>query len=290
MKLLFPFLLLIFGISANGQDHSLDYYIAHAQNSSPLLADFRNQVNASQVDSQLLRAAQKIQVNGVSINYYAPTGAGWGYDNIITNGAQVSAMVQANKNIISSGNLAAQYENLHIQQESISNKATLAANDLKKTIITQYVTVYGDMQMLQFNKEILTLFQNEENILKRLTQANIYKQTDYLTFYVLYKVFNSTPDHFRTGWFVESIMTELFILFIVRTRHSFIKSKPGKMLFVSSAIAFLITILLPYMPFAPLLGLDPLPWKIVLSIITITIAYALTAEQLKIYFFRKAQE
>jgi Mg2+-importing ATPase len=110
---------------------------------------------------------------------------------------------------------------------------------------------------------------------------------DYLTFYMLYKVFLSTPDHFRTGWFVESIMTELCILFIVRTRHSFIRSKPGKMLFVSSIVAFLITILLPYSPLAIFLGLDPLNYKIVLSIVAITTAYALTAERLKIYFFRK---
>jgi Mg2+-importing ATPase len=112
---------------------------------------------------------------------------------------------------------------------------------------------------------------------------------DYFTFYVLYKVFNSTPDHFRTGWFVESILTELLILFIVRTRHAFYKSTPGKMLFISSIICFIITVALPYSPLAGPLGLDPLPYKIILSIIGITAAYALTAEWLKIYFFRKSE-
>ncbi len=110
---------------------------------------------------------------------------------------------------------------------------------------------------------------------------------DYFTFYVLYIVFKTTADHFRTGWFVESILTELLILFIVRTRHAFYKSTPGKMLMVSSVAAFLITVLLHYTPLASLLGLDPLPYKIVLSIIGITILYALSAERLKIYFFRK---
>jgi len=112
---------------------------------------------------------------------------------------------------------------------------------------------------------------------------------DYLTFYVLYKVFNTNPDHFRTGWFVESIITELLILFIVRTRHVFYKSTPGKMLILSSIAAFIITVALPYTTLAPFLGLDPLPYKLVLSIIGITITYALTAEWLKFYFFRKAQ-
>lgn len=184
MKLIFNLFIFLISMKASGQNYSLDYYITHAENNSPLLADFRNQANATQVDSQLLRASQKIQVNGISIDYYAPNYAGYGYDNVITNGAQVSALVQANKNLISAGNLAAQYETVHLQKESLVNKANIIIKDLKKTIITQYVTVYGDLQTLQFNREILTLFQNEENILKKLTQANIYKQTDYLTFYV----------------------------------------------------------------------------------------------------------
>jgi Mg2+-importing ATPase len=61
------------------------------------------------------------------------------------------------------------------------------------------------------------------------------------------------------------------------------------MLFISSIICFIITVALPYSPLAGPLGLDPLPYKIILSIIGITAAYALTAEWLKIYFFRKSE-
>lgn len=113
---------------------------------------------------------------------------------------------------------------------------------------------------------------------------------DYLTFYVLYMVFHLNAEHFRTGWFLESITTELLILFIVRTRHSFIKSKPGKMLFVSSISAIIVTLLLLYTPLASPLGFQPLPPLLLLSITFITIAYALTAEWLKIYFFKKVQD
>ncbi|HEY2650221.1 MAG TPA: TolC family protein [Puia sp.] len=184
MKLLLNFLALFIFVSGECQRHSLDYYFSHAKINSPLLADYRNQMQSAQVDSQIIRATQKIQVNGVSTNFYAPVISGYGYDNIITNGAQVSAFVQANKNIISSANLASQYETVRLLKESIGNTAQVAEKDLRKTITTQYVTVYGDFQTWSFSREILNLYQSEEGILKRLTQSGVYKQTDYLTFYV----------------------------------------------------------------------------------------------------------
>ncbi|HEX3767180.1 MAG TPA: TolC family protein [Puia sp.] len=187
MKLLLNFIVLLSFVSGECQQHGLDYYFSHARNSSPLLADYRNQMQSAQVDSQIIRASQKIQVNGVSANFYAPVFSGYGYDNIITNGAQVSAFVQANKNIISSANLASQYETTRLLKESIGNTAQIAEKDLRKTITAQYITVYGDLQTWKFSREILNLYQSEEGILKRLTQTGIYKQTDYLTFYVSYQ-------------------------------------------------------------------------------------------------------
>jgi len=187
MKLLLNLLALISFVSGECQRHGLDYYFSHARNNSPLLADYKNQMQSAQVDSQMIRASQKIQVNGVSANFYAPVISGYGYDNIITNGAQVSAFVQANKNIISSANLASQYETNRLLKESIGNTAQIAEKDLRKTITTQYITVYGDFQAWVFSREILNLYQSEESILKHLTQSGVYKQADYLTFYVSYQ-------------------------------------------------------------------------------------------------------
>jgi outer membrane protein TolC len=183
LRLKYLWILLAF-TSLHAQERNLDFYFQYAKTSSPLLADYRNQLQAASVDSQLLKATQKIQVNGISTNSYAPVIGGYGYDNIITNGAQVSAYVQASKNIITSANLATQYETIRLMKSSIGNTALLAEKDIQKTITTQYITVYGDYQTLQFNREILNLFRGEDSLLKRLTQAGIYKQTDYLIFYV----------------------------------------------------------------------------------------------------------
>jgi len=60
----------------------------------------------------------------------------------------------------------------------------LAEQDLARTITEQYITTYGDQIAVDFSAEILTLLRKEDTILKKLTQASVYKQTDYLSFYV----------------------------------------------------------------------------------------------------------
>ena len=116
-RLLFIFLSLRF--CSFGQGHNLAYYVDQASVNSPLLKDYRNQQLSNQVDSQLLRASYRPQVVGLSNDIYAPVISGYGYDNAITNGAQLSAFVQASKNIISAANLASQHESIRLMKESV---------------------------------------------------------------------------------------------------------------------------------------------------------------------------
>ncbi|MBS1587923.1 MAG: magnesium-translocating P-type ATPase [Bacteroidetes bacterium] len=109
---------------------------------------------------------------------------------------------------------------------------------------------------------------------------------DFLTFYVLYQVFKLRDSPFQTGWFVESVVTELCILFIIRTRKSFIASRPGKFLMISSFIALVITLALPFSPFAAELGLSVASISEVMAIGLIILAYVITADLLKLAFFR----
>lgn len=171
-------------VCAFGQDRNLGFYLNQASNSSPLLKDYVNQQLANGVDSQLIRSSYKVQVNGLSNNLYAPVIGGFGYDNAITNGAQLSAQVQASKTFVSKNNLATQYLALALDNKSIGNTAAIAQRDLKKTVTAQYITAYGDRVTMTFNQEILTLLKKEEGILKALTENNVYNQADYLAFYV----------------------------------------------------------------------------------------------------------
>lgn len=166
------------------QKNNLDYFVREAMRSSPLLQDFRNQVFAFSLDSQIIRAGLKLQVNGISTNSYAPIIHGWGYDEVITNGQQVSGLVQVSKAFFTNRTITPQLNNLQIQSQSASNNIRISELDLKKAVTDQYIITYGEQLQLNFNNEVNALLQREDSLLKRLTQDNVFRQTDYLSFAV----------------------------------------------------------------------------------------------------------
>jgi Mg2+-importing ATPase len=110
---------------------------------------------------------------------------------------------------------------------------------------------------------------------------------DVITFLTLLFVLKVKESAFQTGWFIESVLTELFILFIIRTHKNFFKSKPGKYLFIFSIVGLILTIGLPYLPFANDIGLTPLPLINLGAMLLIVASYIFTADILKIWFFKK---
>ncbi len=68
---------------------------------------------------------------------------------------------------------------------------------------------------------------------------------DYLTFGTLLFILHATTDQFRTGWFLESVLTELLILLVIRTRRPLFKSKPGRYLLIAVLIVAGVTLILP---------------------------------------------
>lgn len=112
---------------------------------------------------------------------------------------------------------------------------------------------------------------------------------DYLTFGVLLLILNASEDQFRTGWFIESLFTELFILLVVRTSRPLFKSKPGFWLWLSTLIVSAITLALPYLPAADnIFGFVPLPPVMMTLLLLITVCYIAANEFAKRYFFRSA--
>lgn len=110
---------------------------------------------------------------------------------------------------------------------------------------------------------------------------------DMLTFFTLLFLLKAKETEFQTGWFIESVLSELFIVFIIRTHKNFFKSRPGNYLFIFSSVALLLTIALPYLPFAGDIGLMPLPILNFTAVLLIVAIYIITADLLKIWFFKK---
>jgi Mg2+-importing ATPase len=95
------------------------------------------------------------------------------------------------------------------------------------------------------------------------------------------------PELFRTAWFIESLLTELFVAMVVRTKKSFFRSKPGKYLLISSIAVIVVAIVIPYLPFSRVLGLSPLPLWLLFTILGITLAYVFAVEVTKKFFYKR---
>jgi outer membrane protein TolC len=185
MRFLFSiFLITLIYNRISGQGRPLDYYVNAALGNSPLLKDFNNQARSNLIDSLRIRASYKPQVAGNSINAYSPVIHGWGYDNAITNGANISQLVGVTQKLVSRQNLQNQYEAIRLQNESLGVTGKISEQDLRKTITSQYITAYGTWQQFSYNQEMLALLKKQELILKQLTERGVYRQTDYLTFLV----------------------------------------------------------------------------------------------------------
>lgn len=113
---------------------------------------------------------------------------------------------------------------------------------------------------------------------------------DFITFGVLLVVLRAGEDQFRTGWFIESLFTELVILLVVRTRRPLFKSKPGKWLWLSTLLVGLSALILPYLPWvSPILGFVPLPPMMMTLLLVITGLYVVANEIAKPIFYRKVR-
>ncbi len=110
---------------------------------------------------------------------------------------------------------------------------------------------------------------------------------DYLTFGALLYLLHANTDQFRTAWFVESVVSAALILLVVRSRQPFFRSKPSRRLLLATLGVVVVTVALPYLPFAPILGFTPLPMKYLGIAAVIVTLYIVSGELTKRLFYRR---
>jgi Mg2+-importing ATPase len=109
---------------------------------------------------------------------------------------------------------------------------------------------------------------------------------DYLTFGVLL-YFRADIAQFRTAWFTESVISACLIVLVIRSRKSFIASKPGKYLLIATLAVIGLTLLLPLTPLHTVLGFNVLQARYHLLIAVIVLGYVVAAEMAKRTFYRR---
>lgn len=114
---------------------------------------------------------------------------------------------------------------------------------------------------------------------------------DLFTFWLLYTYFAVSESQFQTGWFVESLATQILVVFIIRTQHTpFIKSRPSGKLVLSTLLCLLVGWMLPYLPFADKIGFEVLPPLVTAYIIGLIVVYLFCAELVKRYIYNHLQK
>ncbi len=110
---------------------------------------------------------------------------------------------------------------------------------------------------------------------------------DYLTFFVLLKVFSANESFFQTGWLYESILSGMLVMLVVRTQKPFYKSHASKKLLGAVAIIYVVVLGLIFSPVGQILGLKALPIMAIFALTGISLLYVLVADFVKKRFYQK---
>jgi P-type Mg2+ transporter len=110
---------------------------------------------------------------------------------------------------------------------------------------------------------------------------------DFATFAALLWLLHATPAQFRTGWYIESVLSAILIVFVLRSRLPIGRSRPARLMMLVAAAVGAVTLLLPYTPMATLLGFVPLPPFYLAMIAGIVGLYFGAAEVTKRWFYRR---
>jgi Mg2+-importing ATPase len=112
---------------------------------------------------------------------------------------------------------------------------------------------------------------------------------DFLTFGVLLLILHAPTDLFRTGWFVESVISASLIVLVIRSRGPFFKSMPGRYLLLATLVIVGVTLIFPFTPLAGIFGFQPLPMLFLFVLGGIIVLYIFSAEMVKRVFYKNAR-
>ncbi len=110
---------------------------------------------------------------------------------------------------------------------------------------------------------------------------------DFLTFFLLFYVYHLTEHQFQTGWFIESIATQIFVIYIIRTKKiPFLQSRPSRALFLTTFLAVVIAWSVQFTALGPLMQFERLPFTIMAIIASYVLIYLGLVEIAKRIFYR----
>ena len=182
----FIFFFIVSGLSLAGisQSRDLNYYLREGLQNSPLINDLKNQLQSASLDSIIIEARRKPQVEGRSQLLYSPYNDHFGYDEVITDGGNYQAVAYVSQDLFVSKKTGNKYQALNYEKQGLNLSVKLSAAELMKTITDLYIESYSVYSELLFNVSFLDLMKNENQVVRRFVENGIYSQADYLSLLV----------------------------------------------------------------------------------------------------------
>jgi Mg2+-importing ATPase len=165
----------------------------------------------------------------------------------------------------------------------------------KQILLTNLMTDFPELNIASDNVDTEMVMQPRRWNIRfiqqfMLTFGILSSLFDYLTFGALLWFFHASESQFRTGWFMESVISASLIVLVIRSRRPLLRSRPGRNLFLATLSIVALTLILPFTPLDQILGFTRLPASFILGILAIVIAYILAAEFAKRMFYRLVRQ
>ena len=161
----------------------------------------------------------------------------------------------------------------------------------KQILLTNLMTDFPEMNIASDNVDPEMVMQPRRWNIRfiqqfMLTFGILSSVFDYLTFGALLYFLHASETQFRTGWFMESVISASLVVLVIRSRRPLLRSRPGKYLLMATLLVVVVTLILPFTPLDQILGFSQLPASFILVIIAIVIVYIFAAELAKRVFYR----
>jgi outer membrane protein TolC len=141
-------------------------------------------VRQTRLDSLRRVAQQRPQLAGTAAVVAAPTVRGYGYDEAVSNGGNYAAVVTATQPLFNRPVLQNDFRILENQGQVLRNTGRLSALYLRRSITDQFLTAYAAQQQWSFSRALLRQLRQQDEVLRQLVNGGIFKQTQYLTYYL----------------------------------------------------------------------------------------------------------
>lgn len=187
--------------------NNLSYYIKAAKQNSPLINENKNQSKANLLDAERLKALYTKPQIGVTANYlfapiistdnnrttFEPNSNGatnyYGYDIGATNGGQYQALIGINQPLFNGQRYKIASEQLTVTSQINQNNSKLTEHDIEKIVTDQYILCLQDNKQRAYADAMVKLLADQKDVLKKLVESGIYKQSDLTLLNIEYQNF-----------------------------------------------------------------------------------------------------